>query len=164
MAEDVQTYKKRLLGYLGDQDPLKILSGTPDRLRQLLQETKATERDTQSSDRWSRLQLLAHLTEGEIVIAFRIRLIATDSGANIQAYDQEKFVKRAGYLLKEPEKTLALFSALRSANIAYIKSLPEETWENYGIHSERGKESIRDMVSLYAAHDLNHLKQFESAR
>ena len=161
MAEDVQTYKKRLLGYLGDQDPIHILRGTPERLRQLLKQSAAENK--QSSDRWSRLQLLAHFTEGEMIFAVRIRIIATDPGANIQAYNQEKFMERAGYLQQEPEKTLDLFSALRNANLSYIKNLPEEAWENYGIHSERGKETIGDLVSLYAAHDLNHLKQFESA-
>ena len=161
MAEDVQTYKKRLLGYLGDQDPINILSGTPERLRQLLEQS--TSENKPSSDRWSRLQLLAHFTEGEMVFAVRLRIIATDSGANIQAYNQEKFMGRAGYLFEQPEKTFELFSAIRSANLSYLKNLPEEAWENYGIHSERGKETIRDIVSLYAAHDLNHLKQFESA-
>jgi hypothetical protein len=161
MAEDVQSYKKRLLGYLGDQDPVNILSGTPERLRQLLEQNKSENKP--SSDRWSRLQLLAHFTEGEMIFAVRLRIIATDSGANIQAYDQEKFMERAAYLQQQPEKTLDLFNALRNANLSYIKSLPEEAWENYGIHSERGKETIRDLVSLYAAHDLNHLKQFEVA-
>jgi hypothetical protein len=161
MAEDVQTYKKRLLGYLGDKNPINILSGTPEKLRQLLQDSISENKA--SSDRWSRLQLLAHFTEGEMVFAVRLRIIATDSGANIQAYDQEKFMERAGYLQEQPEKTLDLFSALRNTNVSYLKNLPEEAWENYGIHSERGKETIRDLVSLYAAHDLNHLKQFESA-
>jgi DinB superfamily len=161
MAEDVQTYKKRLLGYLGDQDPINILSWTPERLRQLLQQSRSE--DKPSSDRWSRLQLLAHFTEGEMIFAVRLRIIATDSGANIQAYDQEKFMQRAGYLFDYPEKTLELFSGIRSANLSYLKNLPEEAWDNYGIHSERGRETIGDLVSLYAAHDLNHLKQFESA-
>lgn len=164
MTEDVQSYKKRLLGYLGDRDPMQILANTPERLRQLLQQDDAAGNDKTTSDRWSRLQLLAHFTEGEMVFSVRLRIVATDSGANIQAYDQEKFMKRAGYLFEQPEKTLALFSAIRNANLAYIKNLPQEAWENYGIHSERGKETIRDLVSLVAAHDLNHLKQFESAK
>jgi hypothetical protein len=34
-------------------------------------------------------------------------------------------------------------------------------WENYGMHQERGKESIAHLVKLYAGHDLNHLGQME---
>ena len=30
-----------------------------------------------------------------------------------------------------------------------------------GVHAERGKESVRALISLYAGHDLNHLAQIE---
>jgi hypothetical protein len=42
-----------------------------------------------------------------------------------------------------------------------FKALPKELWENYGMHQERGKESIAHLVRLYAGHDLNHLGQME---
>jgi hypothetical protein len=31
----------------------------------------------------------------------------------------------------------------------------------FGVHAERGKESVRHLISLYAGHDLNHLAQIE---
>jgi hypothetical protein len=40
-----------------------------------------------------------------------------------------------------------------------LKTLPKELWENYGVHQERGKESIAHIVRMYAGHDLNHLEQ-----
>jgi hypothetical protein len=42
-----------------------------------------------------------------------------------------------------------------------LKALPKELWENYGMHQERGKESIAHIVRIYAGHDLNHLGQME---
>jgi hypothetical protein len=34
-------------------------------------------------------------------------------------------------------------------------------WKYYGIHSERGKESITRLTEMIAGHDINHLMQIE---
>jgi len=33
--------------------------------------------------------------------------------------------------------------------------------ENYGMHSERGKETVTHFMKMVAGHDLNHLRQVE---
>ena len=33
--------------------------------------------------------------------------------------------------------------------------------ENYGQHSERGKETVEHLMRMMAGHDLNHLHQME---
>jgi hypothetical protein len=48
--------------------------------------------------------------------------------------------------------------------VALLKSLPKNLWENYGMHQERGKETIAHIVSMFAGHDLNHLAQVEGIR
>jgi hypothetical protein len=50
---------------------------------------------------------------------------------------------------------------MREVNRALLKRLTEEQWDRYGIHTERGRESVRHFVRLYAGHDVNHLKQIE---
>jgi hypothetical protein len=30
-------------------------------------------------------------------------------------------------------------------------------WNNYGMHSERGKETVTRVTEMMAGHDLNHL-------
>ena len=43
-------------------------------------------------------------------------------------------------------------------------SLTPAEWNQYGIHAERGVESIRDIAMYYAGHDLNHFKHIEAIR
>jgi hypothetical protein len=43
-----------------------------------------------------------------------------------------------------------------------VKSVPRELWNNYGVHQERGNESVSRIVRMVAGHDLNHLKQIEA--
>ena len=112
--------------------------------------------------KWSVAQILAHLAEGEIVIAYRLRLVVGANGTPIQAYDQNKWEQNAGYLRKNAKLALDLFTTLRTNNVAFLKSLTKEQWDNFGMHSERGKESVARMAEMYAGHDVNHLRQIES--
>jgi hypothetical protein len=80
----------------------------------------------------------------------------------IQAYDQDLWVNNAGYLIAKPELARGVFRELRTCNLALLNSLRPEQWDNYGMHSERGKESVRDLVRMISGHDLNHLKQLEA--
>lgn len=50
---------------------------------------------------------------------------------------------------------------LREANLALLKTLTPEQWKHYGMHAERGQETIEHIVRLIAGHDLNHLQQIE---
>jgi hypothetical protein len=51
---------------------------------------------------------------------------------------------------------------LRASNLAMLESIPEKLWDNYGTHQERGRETVAHIVSMYAGHDLNHLRQVEA--
>jgi hypothetical protein len=35
------------------------------------------------------------------------------------------------------------------------------SWECYGVHSERGRETVTRVVAMLAGHDLNHTMQIE---
>ena len=50
---------------------------------------------------------------------------------------------------------------LRENNLAMLKEIPKETWDNYGMHLERGKESIAHLARMFAGHDTNHVLQVE---
>jgi hypothetical protein len=42
--------------------------------------------------------------------------------------------------------------------------LGDEEWARFGVHAERGRESILDIAAYYAGHDLNHFAQIEAIR
>jgi hypothetical protein len=53
---------------------------------------------------------------------------------------------------------------VRAANLGLLERLPEEAWDRVGLHSERGEESIRKLVFMYAGHDRHHIAQVETIR
>ena len=60
-----------------------------------------------------------------------------------------------------PKQSLEVFRVLRENNLCLLESVSPELWNNHGMHSERGKETIAHLVRLFAGHDLNHLQQIE---
>ena len=158
MEETPQQYGARILGILGTTDPIDILESTSSRLEALVSKLQEGQN---LPGRWNAIEILSHLAESEIVYGYRIRKALNASGTPIEATDQNVWVKNARYLQTNPQLALSLFQAVRKANIAFLKSLTAQQLENFGIHSERGKESIAQMARMIAGHDINHLQQME---
>ena len=106
-------------------------------------------------------KILAHLGDAEIVIGFRMRLILGAPGTPIAAYDQDSWVTSGHYEKRDPRQSFEQFRVVREANLALLKSLTPEQWKQYGMHSERGQETIEHVVRMTAGHDINHLQQIE---
>jgi len=53
---------------------------------------------------------------------------------------------------------------LREENLRLLKSVPRPWWNRYGMHSERGRESVKRTLLLLAGHDVNHLNQIRAIR
>jgi len=162
MTETAQQYTRRILGFMEGKDPLAVQAATAEKLRQLIKGLSTPElRRRPAPEKWSVNEIIAHLADGEIVGAFRLRSILGAPGSPVAAYDQDQWVTSGHYDKREPEKSVELFRVLRKANLALLESLRPEQWKQYGMHSERGQESIEHIVRLFAGHDINHLQQIE---
>lgn len=160
MQETVEQYTQRILGYVGKEQPLKVLAATPAKLRRLVGKVSAAgAKKKPGRDKWSVAEIAAHLADVEIVIGWRVRSVLGAPGTPIQAYDQDRWAAAGKYEKRNLRESVALFQAVRRANLALYQSLSPEQWQAYGIHSERGQESVERIVRMVAGHDLNHLQQ-----
>lgn len=163
MKETPQQYTQRILGYIEGKQPLAVQAATADTLDRLIKGLSTAElRKRPTPDKWSVSEIIAHLADGEVVGAFRLRFILGSPGAPIVAYNQDKWVTSGHYDKRDPQKSVELFRVLREANLALLESLQPEQWKHYGMHSERGQESIEHIVRMFAGHDINHLQQIEN--
>lgn len=162
MQETPQQYIERILGQLDGQNPLKLQAATPKKIARLIKGVPASRlRKSPAPGKWSVAEILAHLSDSEIVTGWRMRQILGAPGSPIQAFDQDAWAAAGHYAKRDPRKSLEYFSAARSANLALLKFLTPERWKHHGMHAERGVETIEHIVRLHAGHDLNHLKQIE---
>jgi len=162
MNETPQQYTQRILGYVKSKEPLAVQAATAKKLGRLIKGVPMAKlRKRPAPEKWSVSEIIAHLADGEIVAAFRLRLILGAPGTPIVAYDQNQWVICGHYEKRDPQESAELFRVLREANLALLKSLKPEQWKLCGMHSERGQESIEHIVRMFAGHDINHLQQIE---
>lgn len=163
MQETPAQYRQRILNNLEGQDPMKLQAAAPARLAKLLRgATPQRLAKKPGPGKWSVNEILAHLSETEIVVGWRMRAIVGAPGTPIQAFDQDAWAAAGNYAGRDAKKSLALYRAVREANLEWLRRLRPEQWKHFGMHAERGEESIEMLVSLMAGHDLNHLRQVEA--
>ena len=107
--------------------------------------------------------IVAHLAEGEIALSWRYRQIAEKEGAALSGYDQNVWYRLGDYDSRDPEESLAQFRLLREANLRMFARLTPDDWQRSGLHAERGRLTMKDLVAQAAGHDLSHLQQAERA-
>jgi hypothetical protein len=162
MKETPQEYIKRISGHVEGQEPLKVQAATPKKLERLIKGVPAGKlRKRPAPGKWSVAEILAHLADGEIAVGWRMRAILGSPGTPVVAFDQDSWVTALHYEKRDARKSVELFRAMREANLALLKTLTPEQWKHFGMHSERGEETIEHIAKLDAGHDLNHLKQIE---
>jgi hypothetical protein len=160
MAETAQQYIDRILGCLGTREPLEVLRETGRSIEALIEHrTDADLHWTTSPSRWSAAAIVAHLADAEIVASYRVRLILSSSGIAIQAFDQNAWASTFDYQHQDAGAAVAVFRPLREAWLRLVARCGEDGLDRYGMHAERGKETIRHLLRLYAGHDLNHRLQ-----
>lgn len=162
MKETAQQYTKRILSHIDGKDPIKVQKSTAKKLEKLTRRLgKKAIRRKPAPGKWSIAEILAHLADAEVVGSWRIRQILGADGTPIQAYDQNVWAKAFRYKDRDPGQSLEFFRVLRENNLLLLESVPRRLWEHHGIHAERGKETIAQIVRMFAGHDLNHLQQIE---
>ena len=163
MSETAQQYTQRILGNVGTQEPLDVQAATAAKIERLISGKSAADLYRRpGADKWSVTEILAHLADAEIVGSFRMRFILGAPGSPVVAYDQNAWADSGHYEKRDPRKSLELFRTLRAANLAMLESLEPEQWQHWGMHSERGQESIEHIARMFAGHDINHLRQVEA--
>jgi hypothetical protein len=160
--EEAKAYTAAVLGLVGDAEPVPILRATAAKLRELVDRVAIDAIAThEAPGKWSIRQVIQHLADSEVVFAWRLRMILSHDRPEITGYDQDLWAQRLGYDDADAAEALETFTALRRANLRLLTRASAEDLARYGVHAERGNESVAHMMRMYAGHDTLHLRQIE---
>jgi len=162
MPETAEQYIKRILGYVEGQDAIKVQRTTPGKLKKLTARlTPAQLKWRPEPTKWSIAEIIAHLADAEIVASWRMRAVIGENGVTIQPFDQDQWASVFKYRNRDAKRSLEVFRVLRENNLVMLKEIAPEIWDNYGMHLERGQESVAHLARMFAGHDTNHVLQIE---
>jgi uncharacterized damage-inducible protein DinB len=161
--ETFDEYTARIFGYVGKRDPRRLLPKTPAALARRLAgvpRRRLTKRP--APGKWSVGEILAHLSEIELLWGYRVRTLLERDEPEIVGMDQEVWARVGRYEKRDPRESLALFTALRRSNAALLAALSPKALARRGRHSQFGGLTIADIARLLAGHDVNHTRQIDA--
>ena len=147
----------RILGLLGERDPLAVIAGTPGRLA-ALGPRLAPER-SYGPGKWTAREIICHLADVELAEGFRLRQMLAGA-PDMQPFDQDRWAER--YAALSLDLAVTAFTHSRAWDLALIRSLDAHDLALSAHHPERGQVSVTLMLRFRAGHDLNHLAQLET--
>jgi hypothetical protein len=159
---EFEVYRDELLALVGERDPLDVLAHTPTQLEMRLaniDEGVLAARPQEGA--WSVKEVLGHLGDSEWVYGYRMRIMLSHDAPEVAGYDQDVMVAGMKHNERPISMLLEELRRLRGLNLDLYLRSRGPAWERYGVHSERGEESVGFSIRLLAGHDLLHMTQIE---
>ncbi len=159
--ETTQEYIRRILGHVEGHDALSVQSSTAKKLEKLIKGASAAKlRKRPAPDKWSVVEILAHLADAETWCA---------AGAGRSWARRERrfrhsirtYGRRRGITKSVTRGSHSSNSVHCARRISRCRSRSRRMRKHHGIHAERGEEIIERIAQMFAGHDINHTKQIE---
>jgi len=144
------------------EEAITILERTPRVLSMLLQNIAAPwSHSNEGENTWSPFDIIGHLVHGEKTDWIpRMKIILSDvTDKRFEPFD--RFAQIRESTGKNLNQLLMEFEFLRMENIRFLKQqqLNEDALNRMGIHPEFGPVSLRQLLSTWVVHDLDHCAQ-----
>ncbi|MBR9921262.1 MAG: DinB family protein [Bacteroidetes bacterium] len=143
-------------------DAINLLSRTPATLSNMLKGLpEAWIHNNEGPDTWSPFDVVGHLIHGEETDWIpRAKIILSDQpNKKFEAYDRfAQFEKSKGKTLDE---LLMAFAERRKENLETLRllNIQKSDYSKTGIHPTFGEVSLKQLLSTWVVHDLNHIAQ-----
>ena len=146
-----------------------VLASMPDRVAETLRQagTDAVEQAAllpEGADgAWNAQQVLGHLGDSSRYWGARMLRTAFEDEPLLPGVDQDALMLAFAHQYRSPDELFTVYRLASAGNVALLRGLPAEAWERVGIHAERGRMTLREMVEVQTDHEQVHLRQLRDA-
>jgi hypothetical protein len=105
---------------------------------------------------WSIKEVMGHLNDVERVFSYRLLRVSRNDKTPIPGFEQDDFVREAGFDTHSLKDLLQEFELLRRANILMINNLSEEATKRIGTASNN-PVSARALIYMLVGHVDHHV-------
>lgn len=139
------------------QDVYTALSTQIDELHSALDALTDTQaRFKPGPEEWSVKEVIGHISDVERIFSYRLLRISRGDTTSLPGFEQEDYVRAAGFDQYELQELVTEFEHLRRANINMIGHLSEEAVNRCGTASG-ATISARALIYMLVGHVDHHL-------
>jgi uncharacterized damage-inducible protein DinB len=114
--------------------------------------------------KWSTLEVVCHLVDSDQAWCHRMKRVIAEEQPLLIGYDESRFTAALPYHEANLEEELALMEGMRRQMARTLRALPESAWSRTGVHSERGRVTLTEMLQAEANHVPHHITQILEKR
>jgi uncharacterized damage-inducible protein DinB len=113
---------------------------------------------------WSIQQIVLHLADSDLILADRMKRVIAEDNPPLIGFSETKYAARLHY--EDQDATIAadIFAKNRRLMSSLLRRLPESDFQRTGMHNERGRLTLTDLVKNAAEHLPHHLKFIHDKR
>jgi uncharacterized damage-inducible protein DinB len=115
-------------------------------------------------EHWSIHENVVHVADTDIVGAVRMRYVIAQPGSTLVSMDQNKWARVLDYGSLSMHEALALLRAIRATTVEILRRAPADSWEQVGINTEAGPQTLEWLVEHFADHVHYHLRTIAKRR
>ncbi|HZU35562.1 MAG TPA: DinB family protein [Gemmataceae bacterium] len=113
---------------------------------------------------WSIQQIIIHLMDSDLIGSDRMKRVAAEDNPQLIGYNETAFAKRLFPETLDPVQACEVFRLNRLLTAAILRQLSDTDFDRAGMHSERGRETLADLVQGYVEHLDHHMKFLREKR
>ncbi len=107
--------------------------------------------------KWSTLEVVAHLSDFEPILADRMKRIIAEDRPVLTSADENRFAAALAYQDRDLDEELAIVAHTRSQLARILRTLPDGVLQREGVHSVRGPVTLEKLLTMATNHIPHHL-------
>ena len=149
----------------GRAQAVDIVAGTPARLRDAVRGLTDAQLDTPyRPDGWTVRQVVHHVPDSHLNAYVRFKLALTEDEPTIKPYDETRWAELSDVKAVPVATSLTLLETVHERWVAILRAMTPADFARMLVHPESGRQSLDQMLALYAWHGPHHIAQITSLR
>jgi uncharacterized damage-inducible protein DinB len=141
-----------------------IIAETPARLRDAARGLSTEQIETPyRPGGWTVRQVVHHVPDSHLNAFIRFKLALTENEPTIKPYDETAWAELADTRVPL-ETSLKLLDAVHERWLALLQAMTPSDFERMLVHPETGRQSLDQMLALYAWHGPHHIAHITTLR
>ncbi|MCE9604853.1 MAG: DinB family protein [Planctomycetia bacterium] len=106
--------------------------------------------------KWTTHEIVCHLADAELLYADRMKRVLAEERPTLLGLDPDLHVPKLAIPERDVQEELSLIELVRKQMTRILRTLPAESFQRQGIHSEAGPMTLETLLTRVTNHIPHH--------